>query len=202
MDVKKISEILKNFYQNKNFANILIVLLVIVFLWLATSSFIGGGIKKSNNNNVPKGAQEVATDDNSLNRQLVDYETQQREDIKDILKKMDGVGDVEVILHFESGEVQVPAVNTTTQTSETEEKDREGGTRVTNQVNGGSTVVMSSNGTGNEPFIVKTYKPQITGIFIVAAGAENNKIKYDIQVAISSLYNLSLDKVNVYPMKP
>ncbi len=59
---------------------------------------------------------------------------------------------------------------------------------------------MQNDSNTSEPFITKTYKPQITGIIIVAEGAKSNKITYDIQKAVSSFYNLSLDKVNVYPM--
>ena len=73
----------------------------------------------------------------------------------------------------------------------TEEKDTEGGTRVSNQTNDGTTVVMTNEGGDNEPFIVETYKPKIEGIMILA----------DIQKAVSSLYGLSAEKVNVYPMK-
>lgn len=112
---------------------------------------------------------------------------------------MEGVGEVEVQMHFESGEVKVPAYNSTTQNSETREEDSQGGTRATLQETGGDTVVMS--GDTNEPFILQTYKPKITGIIIVAKGASSSKVRYDIQVAVSTLYNLSLDKVNVYPME-
>lgn len=104
-------------------------------------------------------------------------------------------------MYFESGEVKVPAYNSTTQTSETREEDSQGGTRSTVQENGGDTVVMYSDGSTNEPFIVQTYKPKITGIIIVAEGAKNSKLRYDMQTAVSTLYNLSLDKVNVYPME-
>lgn len=94
----------------------------------------------------------------------------------------------------------MPAENNTTQVSESKEDDGEGGTRTTTQETGGSTVVMSSVDNSNEPFILKTYKPQINGILIIAEGATSSKIRYDVQVAVSSLYNLSLDKVKVYPM--
>ena len=96
--------------------------------------------------------------------------------------------------------VKVPATNSSTQTSETQEEDTNGGTRVTKQETEGATVVMQSDSNTSEPFITKTYKPQITGVLIVAEGAKSSKITYDIQKAVSSLYNLSLDKVNVYPM--
>ncbi|OAV40129.1 stage III sporulation protein AG [Clostridium saccharobutylicum] len=120
---------------------------------------------------------------------------------KNILKKMDGVGDVEVMISFENGEQKVPAYDKNTQQSTTEETDTSGGKRVTNQNTDGSKVVMSSSDGNNEPVILTTYKPKITGVVIVAEGAENSKTKYEIEQAISKLYNLSLDKVNVYSMK-
>ena len=83
----------------------------------------------------------------------------------------------------------------------TEETDTQGGKRVNNQNNDNSKVVMTQNDGKNEPFILTTYKPKIIGMVIVAEGAENSKTKYEIEQAVSKLYNLSLDKVNVYSMK-
>ena len=188
-DKNKINEEINKLMQNKKFVNCLIVLLVIIFLWLAVSNFIGddAGLTKGNGDNTPIGAQEV-------------YETEQKEKLEEILSKIDGVGEVVVNIYFESSEVKVPATNSSTQTSETQEEDTNGGTRVTKQETEGATVVMQSDASTSEPFITKTYKPQITGVLIVAEGAKSSKITYDIQKAVSSLYNLSLDKVNVYPM--
>jgi stage III sporulation protein AG len=114
---------------------------------------------------------------------------------------MNGVGDVEVMLSFEHGEQKVPAYDKNTQKSTTEETDNEGGKRVNNQDTDGSKVVMKSYDGNNEPFVLTTYKPKISGIIIIAEGAENSKTKYEIEQAVSKLYNLSLDKVNVYSMK-
>lgn len=199
----KINEEINNLMQNKKFVNCLIVLLVIIFLWLAVSNFIGddAGLTKGNGDNAPIGAQEVSSDDGvTTSKELLDYETEQKERLEEILSKIDGVGEVVVNIYFESSEVKVPATNSSTQTSETEEEDTNGGTRVTKQETEGATVVMQSDSSTSEPFITKTYKPQITGVLIVAEGAKSSKITYDIQKAVSSLYNLSLDKVNVYPM--
>ena len=203
-DKNKINEEINNLMQNKKFVNCLIVLLVIIFLWLAVSNFIGddAGLTKGNGDNAPIGAQEVSSDDGvTTSKELLDYETEQKERLEEILSKIDGVGEVVVNIYFESSEVKVPATNSSTQTSETEEEDTNGGTRVTKQETEGATVVMQSDSSTSEPFITKTYKPQITGVLIVAEGAKSSKITYDIQKAVSSLYNLSLDKVNVYPME-
>ena len=203
MDKDKLNGEMNKLMQNKKFVNCLIVLLVIIFLWLAVSNFMGddAGLSKGNVDNTPNGAQEVVGDEGiTTSKELLDYETQKKQELKNILSKIDGVGDVEVEIYFESSEVLVPATNSNTQTSETQEEDNNGGTRVTKQETEGATVVMQNDSNTSEPFITKTYKPQITGIIIVAEGAKSNKITYDIQKAVSSFYNLSLDKVNVYPM--
>lgn len=202
-DKNKINEEINKLMQNKKFVNCLIVLLVIIFLWLAVSNFIGdgAGLTKGNGDNTPIGAQEVSGEEGvTTSKELLDYETEQKEKLEEILSKIDGVGEVVVNIYFESSEVKVPAINSNTQTSETQEEDTNGGTRVTKQETEGATVVMQNDSSTSEPFITKTYKPQITGVLIVAEGAKSSKITYDIQKAVSSLYNLSLDKVNVYPM--
>lgn len=206
MEKDKLNGQMNKLMQNKKFVNCLIALLVIIFLWLAASNFIGDdvGLTKGNNNNTnsPVGAQEVSSDDGiTISKKLLDYEEQKKQELKDILSKIDGVGEVEVEIYFESSEVLVPATNSSIQTSETEEQDNNGGNRVTKQETQGTTVVMKNDSNTSEPFIAKTYKPQITGVIIVAEGAKSSKITYEIQKAVASFYDLSLDTVNVYPMK-
>lgn len=205
MNKDKLNEEINKLMKNKKFVNCLLVLLVIIFLWLAVSNFIGddSSLVKGNSGNRPIGAKEVLGQEEegvTTSKELLDYETEQKEKLENILSKIDGVGEVVVDIYFESSEVKVPATNSNTQNSETKEEDNNGGTRLTKQETGGETVVMKSNSSTSEPFITKTYKPQITGVLIVAEGAKSSKITYDIQKAVSSLYNLSLDKVNVYPM--
>lgn len=205
MDKDKLNEEINKLMKNKKFVNCLLVLLVIIFLWLAVSNFIGddSSLVKGNSENKPIGAKEVLGQEEegvTTSKELLDYETEQKEKLENILSKIDGVGEVVVDIYFESSEVKVPATNSNTQNSETKEEDNNGGTRLTKQETGRETVVMKSNSSPSEPFITKTYKPQITGVLIVAEGAKSSKITYDIQKAVSSLYNLSLDKVNVYPM--
>ena len=81
------------------------------------------------------------------------------------------------------------------------EDDGNGGTRTTEQESQGDTVVMSSNGSSSDPFITKVYNPAVTGVIITAEGATSSKVKYEIQLAVSKLYDIGLDKVNVYPSK-
>lgn len=175
-------------------AILLLVLLYIVF------SFFTDTANKSNNN----GAKEVSTmakQPESDNSSSDNYERQQKTELTNILKKIDGIGNVEVMISFESDESKVLASDSTSQSSVTEETDTQGGKRVTNQKTDSSQVVMNSSGDSRSPLVVKTYKPKIIGVMVVAEGASDSKVKYDIAQAVSTLYGLSVNKVNVYPMK-
>lgn len=205
MSMKKITEDIKDFLKkNGKIKNLIVICLVLMFILIAmnvvgSSSMLNTKVTSISNNNskteenMNTSSEQVMTSD--------EYEEKQKTDLINILKKMNGVGDVDVMITFENGEQKVPAYDKTEQKSTTEETDTQGGKRVNNQNNDNSKVVMTQNDGKNEPFILTTYKPKIVGIVIVAEGAENSKTKYEIEQAVSKLYNLSLDKVNVYSMK-
>lgn len=197
MDKNKITDELKKLLKNKNMNTIFAVLLVIAFMLIAINVFAP---KLMNNFG---GKQEKVIDEANKTPVTANtsYEDNQKSDLIKILKKINGVGEVDVMITFESGEVKIPAYDTTTQTTTTEETDTSGGKRVNNQKNDGSKVVMTTEGGGNAPFILQTYKPKVIGVVVTAEGAENSKVRYNIEKAVSNLYNLGADKVNVYPMK-
>lgn len=200
MDKDNAKKELQKIFSQKPLNNLIIICAVLAFILIALSVFKPSFMNKSDNNQIisKSNAEETAAMTESEKK---DYEEQQKIDLKNILKKMEGVGDVDVMISFENGEEKVPAYDKSSQTSTTEESDNVGGKRQNNQVTDSDKVVMTSQNGNNEPFIIKTNKPKITGVVIVAEGAENSKTKYEIEQAVSKLYNLSLDKVNVYTMK-
>ncbi|GKX66151.1 stage III sporulation protein AG [Inconstantimicrobium mannanitabidum] len=185
----------KDLMKKENKWKLILALLLLVLLYMSISFFTSGPSNKTTM------AKVDSNNDNNQSAALKNYEEAQKIELKNILREVQGIGNVEVMISFESGETKVPAMDSNTQSSTTEETDKEGGKRVTNQKTDGDKVVMSSSNGGNEPLIVKTYKPKITGVMVVAEGADDSKVKYDIAQAVSTLYGIGLDKVNVYPMK-
>lgn len=214
MDFKKwLSELFKkgnkkNSNDKKNIMNLAIVFLIGLLIIITINFFSGYSENTYNNLNSNKNSstdetkkdateESTSTDENSSR----DYEESIQKNLKNTLEQIEGVGKVEVMISFESGEEHVPAVNVNDTTNTTEEKDNEGGTRNTTQKNNGSTVVITNDGSKSEPLIVKTYNPKILGVCVVAEGAENKITELRISKAITDLFGLSEDKVNVYPMK-
>lgn len=129
------------------------------------------------------------------------YEDKVRGELKTILSKIKGVGEVDVVIHFEGGQELIPALDSEKSNTVTEERDSNGGNRVNNNNRDGTKVVMSNQGNSTEPLILKTYNPKIVGVLIVAEGADDNRLAYEITKIVSSLYDISENKVSVIPMK-
>ncbi|HFE9681922.1 TPA: stage III sporulation protein AG [Clostridium perfringens] len=194
----KMSKILKQ----KNITNLIILLLLVIMFYLVVSYFTGvNNITKSEKTNLEKVSKEDMNSNSQKDSEVLSYQEKQEKDLERILGKIHGVGSVDVVINFQSSEVKVPAVDNSSQKSTTEETDSEGGTRVNSQETDGDKIVMSNSSNGSEPVILKTEKPEVLGVMVVAEGAEDSKIKYEITKAISSLYNISVDKVNVLAMK-
>lgn len=197
MNLKNLQEFLNNLTSKKNAYNLIVVFLVGVLLLLVSSFF------KSTSTNTAATAtpQTTQQESPSQDRTLSQYERDKKAEVKSMLSKIKGIGEVEVVLTFESGEELVPAINSNTGTSVTDEKDNEGGQRKTTQNTDGETIVMAINGNDTEPYILKRIEPKVAGVVVVAQGADNSETKSNIMQAVSSLFAIPNYKIKVFPMK-
>lgn len=197
MDFEKIKKIFKNDDgKNKNTGTLIILILIGVLLIIGSNFF-----KNQTTENTSAVQQSNANNQSNTDDSTKVYEEQLQNQLKKTLENIQGVGKVDVMIYFGSGEEEVPAVNVNDSTNTIEENDNSGGKRNTTEKNNSSTVVITNNGDKNEPLILKTYKPQITGVCIVAEGAGDKYIKLQLTEAVINLFNVPVDKVNVYAMK-
>ncbi|GLC32429.1 stage III sporulation protein AG [Clostridium omnivorum] len=195
MNLKKILEKLLSKDKKSNLINLTIIALIAILVVIGTNIFKSTGSAETNETSSKNQQAQKASSSSD------DYEAVLENKLKTTLEQIQGVGRVNVMITFESGEEQVPAINVNDSTSTTEEKDGSGGIRTNTQKTNGSTIVVTNDGSKNEPLIVKTYKPKVVGVCVVAEGADNKATEYNISKAVVKLFNLSMDKVNVYPMK-
>lgn len=186
--------------NDKKFLNAVVIALILAFVLLAIS-FLTTTRKKSTKESLSSNVKSTSSLEEEAQKTIDNYEENEKQTLKNMLNNIENVGNVDVKIYFKSSEVKIPAIEENTQDQITEETDSQGGKRATKQQNGGSKVVMAGDGSKNEPYILQVNKPEISGVLIVAEGASSAKVKYDIQVAVSALYGISIDKVNVYPMK-
>lgn len=131
---------------------------------------------------------EVKTSAKETEENLEDKLTQ-------ILSKISGAGDVDVMITFQSSEEIVPAYNSNTTTETTKEQDSSGGERTTTSSTENKTMITSSS---NEPVIIKTSEAEIKGVIVVASGANDPAVKELLYDAVKTSLQVSGHQVEIY----
>ena len=126
------------------------------------------------------------------------YEETLEKKLENMLKIMEGVGEVNVMVTLASNEEKVLAGDSTVNIQQSDEKDKAGGTRVSQSQNEVKSVVMQN---GNVPYVIKEKTPEIKGVFVVAQGGGNDQIKLSIINSISSLLEIPVHKISVEKRK-
>ena len=121
-------------------------------------------------------------------------------ELAEILSVIRGVGEVKVQLLVNEGIAYEYEYNKNKKNKITNETDRDGGEREIKENTLEDELVIIKDASGNEePVIRVEKKPKITGVIIVARGAEVSEIKYDIYKTVSRFLDLPLHKINVLP---
>lgn len=200
MDKDKINKFIEKISKDKKIGPLLIIVLILIFACICLSYF--SDVNSISSNGKKSNANVTMTDNNGDSTNIdKDYEKEQKKNLEEILSQIEGVGNVKVELRFSGSDKKVPAKDKSLQESKTEETDSNGGIRVNREVTSGDEIVMEDGEKGNTPFILETQKPRISGVIIVAEGAQDPKIKYEITKAIANLYDISLEEVSVFSMK-
>lgn len=130
-----------------------------------------------------------------------DYEDAYGGAIKDILQKVVGIGDVEVLVTIESTEETIVHSNTKETQQITNEKDQNGSTRHITEISRSGEVVLYEASGGQTPIVLKKIKPRIRGVVVVAKGAENLTVKQMIAEAVGRGLDVPAHRISVLPRK-
>ncbi|MCY8232910.1 stage III sporulation protein AG [Priestia endophytica] len=134
-------------------------------------------------------------------RTISDYEKKYEAELTDVLESMIGVDNVQVFVNVDATEEKVYEHNTVNQSQTTEENDREGGTRNIEDNSVDQQLVIVRNGDKEQPVVVKTLKPDIRGVLVVAKGADNIKVKKSVVDAVTRVLDVPSHRVAVTPKK-
>ena len=117
------------------------------------------------------------------------------EKLKNILSQIEGAGELDVMITYESSEEIQPAFNTNTTTEETKEVDKQGGERTVTTSSENKTMITSSS---NEPIVIKTNQPKINGVIVVATGAKDLTVKETLYSAVQTALQVQGHQVEIY----
>lgn len=106
-----------------------------------------------------------------------------------ILEKIDGAGEVAVLLSLETGESAVYQTDDETETDGTGQSGRR------------ETVLLTDSDGNESPLIVQKNYPIYKGAVVLCQGADSAAVKFQIINAVSDITGLSSNKISVIKMK-
>lgn len=175
-------------------AGILIVLLSVPGLFGSDKK----GTGKINDGN----PQVVQKDMNMTSYDTNTYISEMEKKLKNILKKVSGIGEVEVMITLKASGKQIPLKDYPSIEESLNEVDGEGGSRTNNSVKRDESTVLVGDGKGGEaPYILQETEPEVEGVLVIAEGGDNVQIIIDIIEAVEVLFNVPAHKVKVMKMR-
>ncbi|MBO8170359.1 MAG: stage III sporulation protein AG [Bacillaceae bacterium] len=132
---------------------------------------------------------------------IEDFENMYETQLKEILEDVVGVGEVEVMVNLDSTREIVVARNVSESQRATRETDQNKATRDIEDQSREEQVVLIQDDQGEQPVIIKTLKPAVRGVLVVARGAENIRIKQWIMEAVQRVLDVEPHRISILPKK-
>ncbi len=122
--------------------------------------------------------------------------------LKKSLSRIEGAGEVEVLITLKESEERILEKDIPEQTSETIETDSEGGSRTVSERRQEETTVYTVNEAGQDvPYVSKVIQPVIEGVVVIAQGGDSEIVKQNIIETIQVLFGIEANKIRVVKMK-
>ena len=124
------------------------------------------------------------------------YEKKLELRVKELLRNVSGVGEVDVMIVLKSSSEKVIQVDNSSSKSVTTEKGN-GMDRSVETMDQEHSTVLTGSGSGQEPIVSKEVYPEIEGIVISADGGGSASVQAEISGAMEALFGLPAHKIKV-----
>lgn len=188
--------------NNKKKIENLVFFVVVLIITIVIINIIWNGDKNSSNSeSVKNDTSKQLASKNTTSLEVSSGTTNELEiRLKEILSKIQGVGEVEVLINYSESSEIVPMYNENTKTSNTAETDTSGGTRTIQETDSQKEIIYEENDGEKTPITQKVVEPKIEGAIITAKGANNADVKSSIIQAVEAVTGLATHKIQVFEM--
>ena len=188
--------------NNKKKIENLVFFVIVLIIKIVIINIIWNGDKNSSNSeSVKNDTSKQLASKNTTSLEVSSGTTNELEiRLKEILSKIQGVGEVEVLINYSESSEIVPMYNENTKTSNTAETDTSGGTRTIQETDSQKEIIYEENDGEKTPITQKVVEPKIEGAIITAKGANNADVKSSIIQAVEAVTGLATHKIQVFEM--
>ena len=189
--------------NKKKIENLVVFIILLIITVLAINFIWNDGKEKTEKNSGQNGKQLAEQDKVDENTSITSEggEEELASKIKNILSKISGVGEVEVLITYTESSQTVAMYNENTKETSTEEKDDTGGTRIIKESDTQKDVIYQEENGEIKPITKKTIIPKIEGAIITAEGAADGNVKTNIIQAVEAVTGLATHKIQVFEMQ-
>lgn len=188
-DKKEIFDMLKNWKIKKDQA---LILLLLGILLLVIS--LPGGKQADKEEDREK---EIFSEEGTMTEQ--EYISYTERHLENILSRMEGVGDVTVMITLRESAEKVVEKDTETSDETVSEEDSQGGQRTTKNRTARETTIYDgeNDNAGQNPYVSKELTPKVEGIVVVAQGGENAVVIKNITEVVQALFGIDTHKIKI-----
>ncbi len=210
---KKIKERCLNAMKEKGFGRVraeqMVLLILAGILLLILTPDLPGRKEKRGKDSADPISQEIAGGQTGGEKEnfayagqlCEDYRRELEEELEELLKSLDGAGEVRVMVTLAGTEKRIVLTKEKRNTQKTIEKDKNGGMREKEEVAGEEEVICSGlQGEKGMPYVIQMRCPEVEGIVVLAEGAGKGRVRSDITEAIQALFHLEAHKIKVLKM--
>ncbi len=145
----------------------------------------------------PSAAEAEGKEDTDLS-----YERRLEERLKEALQKVEGVGEVEVMITLKASSERIVEKDQPSTSQTVEEQDAGGGSRSTEERGWSETTVYREDSDGSRtPYVIKEMEPQVEGVLVIAGGGGSPEVKQNIMEAVQALFSIDAHKIKIMKME-
>ena len=178
----------------------LVFFVVILIITVVAINLIWNGKKDTKQQGINDSSKKLATNENDNTNNETINSNNLEEKLKNILSKIQGVGNVEVCLNYSESSEIVAMYNESSKVSTTEETDTSGGNRKIQETDTQKDIIYQEENGKKTPITQKTIQPKIEGAIITATGVNNATTKNNIIQAVEAVTGLATHKIQVFEM--
>lgn len=132
---------------------------------------------------------------------IYEYTAYLEKKLEQMLVKIDGAGNVSVMITLEASAKQIVEKEETLSRNNTLESDSEGGNRSIYEIDTGQQTVYYKSDNVQTPYVSQTILPEISGVLIVAQGAGATSVKKSMVEIAQALFGIEAHKISVVSMR-
>lgn len=190
---------LEKWFQRDNLIVLVLAGILLVVIALPTEKKTekeGAGPEETQEDTVSVETEETT----GYMEDLQEYTEYLEKKLEDTLRQMKGVGEVSVMITLQASEKQIVEKEENLVRNNTTENDSQGGNRSIYEIDTVEQTVYSKTDHTQSPYVSQTILPEISGVLIVAQGAETATIKKSMVEIAQALFALDAHKISVVSM--